>query len=146
MYMAHTNAWGSKSDFAVKKVKRQHRTIILGILVDLLSTIICANLCKDKGPGLILFWRKRFLKVFTIYRQCRHFGQWTMTKFAIFHSPAPRRRHLKFEQHWPRGFRGGHLKLSTFFSIQMYGAHTNAYGSKLYLAIKMSNDNVRTSF
>ena len=31
---------------------------------------------------------------------------------------------MKCEQHWPRGCRGGHLKLSTFFSIQMNGAHT----------------------
>ena len=44
MYMAQTNVWGSKFDLAVKKVKRQHGTIILAILVDLLSPIICANI------------------------------------------------------------------------------------------------------
>ena len=33
--------------------------------------------------------------------------------------------------------RKSHLKLSTFFSIQMYGAHTNVYRSKLDLAVKM---------
>ena len=76
---------------------------------------------------------------------------------------------MVFEQHWPRGFRGGHLKLSTVFpfkcmgpiqmhteanlteiinsfSIQMYGAHTNAYRSKFDLAIKRSNHNIRPSF
>ena len=31
------------------------------------------------------------------------------------------------------------------FPIQMYGAHTNAYGSKLDLAVKRSNDDVRPS-
>ena len=42
--MAHTNAWGSKFDLGGKKVKCQHRTIILAILVDLLSSIICAKI------------------------------------------------------------------------------------------------------
>ena len=44
MYIAYTNAWGSKFDLAVKKVKRQHRTIILAILVDILSSIICPKI------------------------------------------------------------------------------------------------------
>ena len=35
------------------------------------------NLCKDKGPGLIWLWRRRFLKVFTIYGHGSHFDQWT---------------------------------------------------------------------
>ena len=49
MYMAHTNAWGSKSDLGGKMVQCQHRTIILAILVDLLSPIICA---KIRAQGL----------------------------------------------------------------------------------------------
>ena len=84
-----------------KKVKRQHRTIILAILVDLLSRIICAK------TALIWFWRRRFLKVFTIYGHGSHLGQLIMTILAIFRSLVPRRLHMKFEQHWPRGFRGG---------------------------------------
>ena len=36
--------WGSKFDLRSKKVKRQHRIIILAILVDLLSPIICAKI------------------------------------------------------------------------------------------------------
>ena len=47
--MAHTNAWGSKIDLGGKKVKCQHRNIILAILVDLLSPIICA---KIRAQGL----------------------------------------------------------------------------------------------
>ena len=36
---------------------------------------------------------------------------------------------MKFEQHWPRGFRGSHLKLSTFFPYKCMGPiqmHTEA--------------------
>ena len=39
MYMAHTNG-----ETNLTLVKCQHRTIILAILVDLLSPIICAKL------------------------------------------------------------------------------------------------------
>ena len=42
--MTNTNAWGSKFDLGGKKVKCQHRTIILAILVDLLPPIICAKI------------------------------------------------------------------------------------------------------
>ena len=42
--MAHTNAWESKFDLGGKKVKCQHRTIILAILVELMSPIICAKI------------------------------------------------------------------------------------------------------
>ena len=73
------------------------------------------DLCKDSAPRLPRIWRRRVLKVFTIYGHSGHLVQWTTTILAIFHSPAPRRFHMKFEQHWPRGFRGGHLKFSTFF-------------------------------
>ena len=33
---------------------------------------------------------------------------------------------MKFEQHWPRGFRGEVFEILSIFPIQMYGAHTNA--------------------
>ena len=38
------------------------------------------------------------------------------TVLAIIHSPAPRRFHMKFEQHWPRGFRGEVVWNSQHFS------------------------------
>ena len=63
------------------------------------------DLCKDSASWHPRFWR-RFLKVFTIYGHGGHLGQWTATILAIFHFPAPRRRHMKFEQHWPKGSRG----------------------------------------
>ena len=53
-----------------------------------------------------------------------HLGQWIGTILAIFHSPAPRRLHMKFEQYWPWGFRGGHLKFSTFFPYKCIGKQT----------------------
>ena len=51
---------------------------------------------------------------------------------------------MKFEQHWPGGFRGEEksFEIINIFSIQMYGAHTNAYRSKLDLAVKRLNVNV----
>ena len=42
--MAQKYAWGSKFDLGDKKVKRQHRSIILAILVDLQSPIIYAKI------------------------------------------------------------------------------------------------------
>ena len=64
------------------------------------------DLCKDSATRRPLFLRRRFLKVFTIYGHGGHLGQWTATIFAIFHSTAPGRLKMKFEQHWPRGSRG----------------------------------------
>ena len=46
------------------------------------------DLCKDSATRHPRFWRSRFLKVFTIYGHGSHFGQWTATILAIFHSPA----------------------------------------------------------
>ena len=80
------------------------------------------NLCKDYGPELIWFWRRRFLKVFTICGHCSCFDQWTMPILAISHSPAPRRLHMNFEQHWPRGFRG-----EVIWNNQQF-FHTNVWG------------------
>ena len=49
--------WGSKFDLGGKKVKCQHRTIILAILVDLLSPIICA---KIRTQGLFGYGEEDF--------------------------------------------------------------------------------------
>ena len=64
------------------------------------------DLYKNSTPRHPRFYRRGFLKVFTIYGHGGHLGQWTATILAIFHFPAPRRLHMKFEQHWSRGFRG----------------------------------------
>ena len=64
--MGHTNAWGSKFDLGGKKVKCQHRIIILAILVDLLSPIICA---KIRAQGLFVLEKKIFKGFSVIYLQ-----------------------------------------------------------------------------
>ena len=64
------------------------------------------NLYKDSAIRHPRFWRRGFLKVFTIYGHGGHLGQWTATILAIFHSPAQWRLQMKFEQQWPRGCRG----------------------------------------
>ena len=79
------------------------------------------NLCKDSDPIHHLFWRRRFLKVLNIYGHGDHLGQWTATILANFQVPVPRRLHIKFEQHWPRGFRGEVVWNSQHFS------HTNVW-------------------
>ena len=71
------------------------------------------DLCKDSAPRHSRFWRRRFLKVFTIYEHGGHLGQWTATILAIFCSPNLKRRHMKFEQNWLRGYREGRLKMLT---------------------------------
>ena len=85
------------------------------------------DLCKDSAPRLPLFWRRRFLKVFTIYENGSHLGEWTETILAICHSPALRRLHMKFEQHWPRGFRGEVVWNSQHFF------HTNVWRPYKYI-------------
>ena len=74
------------------------------------------NLCKDSASRHPLFWR-RFLKAFTTYGHGGHHGQWTATILAIFHCPVPWRLYMKFEQHWPRGFRGEVVWNSQHFSL-----------------------------
>ena len=64
------------------------------------------DLCKDSATTRHpLFWRRRFLKVFTIYGHSGHLGQRIATILAIFRSPNLRRLHKKFVQNWLRGFR-----------------------------------------
>ena len=46
-----------------------------------------------------------FFKVFTIYGCGGHLGHVTLTIYINFHSPFPRRLHIKFGFDWPSGFR-----------------------------------------
>ena len=61
------------------------------------------DLCKDSATRHPRFWRRRFLKVFTIYGRGGHLGQKIATILAIFRSPNLRRLHMKFEHNWHRG-------------------------------------------
>ena len=98
-------------------------TTILTTLVDLLSPMIYAKI-QPQG-----FWRRRFLKAFTIYGHGGHLIQWKATILAIFHSPTPGRLQMIFEQHWPRGSRGEVICNSQSFPIQMH-RETNLTSSK----------------
>ena len=44
--------------------------------------------------------------------------------FSNLSFSCPRRLHMKFEQHWPSEEKPS--EIINIFSIQMYGAHTNA--------------------
>ena len=46
--------------------------------------LVLDDLCKDTAPRHPRFWRRRFLKVFTIYRHGGQLGQQTATILAIF--------------------------------------------------------------
>ena len=85
-----------------KKVKCQCTTIILATLVDPPPS---QTTSKDSAPRHPRFWRRTFLKVFTIYGHGGHLGQRNAIILAIFHSLNLRRLHMKFEQNWPRGSR-----------------------------------------
>ena len=115
-YGAHTNAYRSKLDLAVKRsnVNVQPSFQQLG------RPPVPDDLCKDSATRHPWSWRSRFLKVFTIYGHGSHLGQWTATILAIFHSPAPGRFKIKFAQHCPRGSRGEVVWNSQHFS------HTHA--------------------
>ena len=64
------------------------------------------HLSNDSAPRRPRFWRRRFLKVFTIYWHSGHLGQRTATILANFRTRNLRRLHMKFEQNWLSGFRG----------------------------------------
>ena len=57
------------------------------------------------------FWRRRLLKVFTIYSHGGHLGHVTWTIYINFLSPFPRMLQLKFGFDWPSGFRGEDVSL-----------------------------------
>ena len=98
------------------------------------------DLCKDSATRHPRFWRRRFLKVFTIYGHGGHLGQWTVTVLAILHSPAPGRLQMKFEHIVPETPEEKSFEIVNIFS------YTNPWGSKLDLAVKSSNVNVRPLF
>ena len=86
-----------------KKVKRQCTTIILAILVDLSSPMICAQI---QPQGVLSSGEEAFKVFFTIYWHGGHLGQRTMSILAIFRFPNLRRLLMEFEQNWLIGFRG----------------------------------------
>ena len=61
---------------------------------------------------------------------------------AIFHSPAHGGSAWNLSNTGPEASEEKPFEIINIFSIQMYGAHTNAYRSKLDLTVKRLNVNV----
>ena len=118
-HCSHIKCMGNQIWSCRKKVKRQRRTIILSILVDLPSPMICA---KVRPQCLFWLWTRRLLKILQYEGMAAIICQRIVTIVAIFCSPAPRRFHMKYEQHWPGGFRGEVVWNSQHF------ATTNVWG------------------
>ena len=70
-------------------------------------------------------------------------GPWPFQRSFV---PLPQGGSTKFEQHCPEASEEKSFEIINIFSIQMYETHTNAYKSKLDLAVKRSKVNVRPSF
>ena len=69
---------------------------------------------KVSRPSVNWFWRRRFIKVFTIYGHGGHVGHVSRSVRKFFHSLNPSRLYMKFGFNWPSGFRADSLKLSKF--------------------------------
>ena len=125
-----------------KRVKCQHRTIILVILVDILSPIICAKIRAQDLFG----YGEEYFKGFNHIWASQPF--WSMDHAHFSNLPfscskeAPHEIWAKLAQRLQRRS----FENINIFTIHMYGAHTNAYRSKLDLAVKRSTANVRPSF
>ena len=104
------------------------------------------GLCKDSAPRHSQFWRRRFLKVFTIYGHGGQLGQWTTTILAVFCFPILRWLHMKFEHNWLRGFKGGRLKFSTIFPFKCMGLIQMHREANLTLPLKGQTSMYDNSF
>ena len=71
------------------------------------------DLRKDSAIRHPRFWRRRFLKVFTMYWHGGHLGKLTVTISALFCSPNLRRLRMKFEQNGSGTSEESRLKMST---------------------------------
>ena len=79
------------------------------------------------------FWRRRFLKVFSIYSHGSHLGHVTLTIYINFLSPFPRMLHMKFGFDWPSGFSGEDVSLLWKFVYYSPGAGAdNPPGAKIF--------------
>ena len=78
------------------------------------------DLCKDSAPRHPRFWRRRFLKVFTIYGHGGHLGQLTGTILAIFHFPNLRRLRMNLSKIGPEAPEKKSFEILNIFPIQMH--------------------------
>ena len=98
------------------------------------------------GPRAYLVMEKKIFKGFYHIWAWQYFDQWTIPILAIFHSPAHGGSARNLSNTGPEASEEKPFEIINIFSIQMYGAHTNAYRSKLDLNVKRLNANVRQLF
>ena len=111
------NAYRSKLNFAAKGQMSMYDHHFSHF--DTLS--VPDDLCKVSAKRHPRLWRRRFLKVFTIYGHGGHLGQWTATILAIFHFPASKRLQMKFGPEAPEEKT---FEISTFFPYKCIGKQT----------------------
>ena len=142
MEAIYTNAYGSKLDHAVKKVKCQYTTIILATLVGLPFPMICAKIQPEASSIL----EEKIFKVF--YHIWAWQQPWSMDcyhfSYLSFPCPweAPNEIRATLAQRLQRRSR---LKLSTFFSYKCM-APMQMHREQIDLGIKRSNVTVRPLF
>ena len=87
------------------------------------------------------FWRRRFLKVFSIYSHGGHLGHVTLTIYIYFLSPFPRTLHMKFGFDWPSGFRGEDVSLlwkyTCIYTVAPGQGQTTSQGLKFSININL---------
>ena len=82
------------------------------------------DLCTDSAPRHHLFWRRRYLKGFTIYGHGGHLGQWTATILAIFRSPQLKKAQYEIWANLAQWLqRRSNLKFSTIFYSNVWGSY-----------------------
>ena len=83
--------------------------------------LVLNDLCKDSASRHPWFWKRKLLKVFTIYGHGDHLGQWTMTILAIFHSPNLRRLHMNMTSFSLRKKSGKKIHAQLIIQQMFYG-------------------------
>ena len=58
------------------------------------------------SPSACLFWRRKYLKIFTIYGHDGHLGHVSLTILSKFHWHIQCRLNMKYDFNWPSGFWG----------------------------------------
>ena len=99
---SYRKALVSKFDLAIKPVKVTPGSSFIQTMMGRSPRCYIPSFVEIGLPVL----EKRIFKVFTIYGRGGHLGDVTWTIYINFHSPFPRRLHIKFGFDWPSGFGG----------------------------------------
>ena len=85
------------------------------------------------------FWRRRFLKVFSIYSHGGHLGNVTLTIYTNFHSLFLRMLHKNFGFDWPNGFREEDVSILWSYTciIALAQGQTTPWAQNIFLNINL---------